>query len=248
MLMPMTDWLALLLEAKRRGEPLVLPESPLPGAGRVLALAPHPDDPDTPGVLLRALACGGWEVYWSILTSGWSGVQDDFVGPDRLAKGLAREAEQRASAEHFGLPMERLTFLRLPETEEGELAETEANRREIFAHLDALAPELVVLPYGNDSNVTHRLTYRWFAAWAEEQPRRVVAFAFQDPKSLDFHPDFLLTFDEETVVWKTTLLECHRSQSARNQATRGITFAERILAVNREGEGFAERYSVAVWR
>ena len=60
----------------------------------------------------------------------------------------------------------------------------------------------------------------------------------EDPKSLAFSPDLQVIFGEETARWKAALLECHRSQSARNQATRGTTFAARILAMNRAGSGW----------
>jgi len=48
---------------------------------------------------------------------------------------------------------------------------------------------------------------------------------------------------------KASLLECHRSQSARNQSTRGITFAERILGMNRRADGlYSERFEAALRR
>ncbi|MHB9024430.1 MAG: PIG-L deacetylase family protein [Armatimonadota bacterium] len=245
-------WLDDLREAQRSGQPLALHEQPLPGNGRALALAPHPDDPDAIAVTLRLLAAGGWEMHWAIVTPSWSGVEDRFVGPDRQAKAQVREVEQADSARLFGLPPEHLYFLRLAEDAEGELDDTAENRRRLFAFLDAQAPDLVLLPNREDNHPTHRLNYRWLAEWAREQARPIIALGNEDPKTRNFQPDLIIIFGEETAAWKAEMAECHRSQSARNQATRGITFAERLLGPNRACPGlqpgqYAERFQVEFW-
>ena len=240
------------LESLIAGQSLTWPEEPLPGSGRALALAPHPDDPEAIAVTLRLLLRGGWDLTWAILTPAWSGVRDDFVGPSREAKARAREVEQQAAAQAFGLPKERLFFLRLAEDSEGQMAEHETNRQALFAFLDKTAPDLVLLPSREDTHPTHRLTYRWFAEWSSAARRPVVALGNEDPKTTAFRPDFQVRFGPDTAAWKAVLLECHRSQSSRNLATRKITFAERILAVNRACPGlppgmYAERFQVECW-
>ena len=76
-----------------------------------------------------------------------------------------------------------------------------------------------------------------------------MALGNEDPKTQDFHPNVEVVFGEEEARWKASLLECHRSQSARNQATRGITFAERILGINRRADGtYSERFEALAWR
>jgi len=214
----------------------------------VLALAPHPDDPDAIAVTLRLLADMGWEMHWAVVTSGWSGVSDDFCGPDRRMKAEVRQAEQRESARLFSLPEDRLRFLEAEETEDGELAPTPENRRVVNSLLDAIRPDLVLLPHGKDSNPTHRLVYEWFAEWADAQSRPIMALGNEDPKTQDFEPNVEVLFGEEEARWKASLLERHRSQSARNQATRGITFAERILGTNRRANGaYSERFEAVAW-
>jgi LmbE family N-acetylglucosaminyl deacetylase len=213
-----------------------------------LALAPHPDDPDAIAVTIRLLADMGWEMHWAVVTSGWSGVSDDFCGPDRRVKAKARQAEQRESARLFGLPEGRLRFLEAEETDSGELAPTPENQRALASLLDSIRPDLALLPHGRDTNPTHRLVYEWFAEWADAQTRPILALGNEDPKTQDFQPNVEAIFDEEKALWKASLLECHWSQSARNQATRGITFAERILATNRRPDGtYSERFEAVLW-
>ena len=76
-------------ECMRLADPVVW------GRGIALALAPHPDDPDAIAVTLRLLADRGWEMHWAVVTSGWSGVSDDFCGPYRRMKAEARMAGLR---------------------------------------------------------------------------------------------------------------------------------------------------------
>lgn len=239
------------LDRLASGTPLVWPEQPLPGSGRALALAPHPDDPEAVAVTLHLLAQGGWEVSFAVLTSAWSGVQDSFVGPSREAKGRVREQEARAAAALFGLPEERLTFLRLRENDAGEVVPDEGNRGGLFAFLDRVSPDLVLLPWRDDTNRTHQRTYQWLAEWAPGAGHRVIALGIRDPKTTGFRADLRVTFGEEAAAWKAALLECHSSQSARNMATRGYTLADRILAVNRAEPGevgpYVERFRVECW-
>jgi len=236
------DWLEQAKKAARTEECLSLEYGPLPGRGSVVMLAPHPDDPDTCAVFQKMLQLGGWEIWWVVLTSGWSGVRDEFAGTDKEAKTACRWQEQLDSCHLFGLNEDWYEFLGLPETDDGELADNLASYRHFASDLNELAPDIVILPWGKDTNATHRLTYEWFMRWRADRP--VTAFFAEDPKSLDFTPHLEIVFDEETAAWKASLLECHRSQTDRNLATRGITFSERILSVNRRETGFVERYRI----
>ncbi|MHB9133458.1 MAG: PIG-L deacetylase family protein [Armatimonadota bacterium] len=246
------EWLAHACAVRETGECVTLPAEPLAGPGRALALSPHPDDPEAIAVTLRMLAEGDWTLHWGIVTGGWSGVQDDFAGPDKQAKAAVREEEQREAARRFGLPEERLTFLRLAESEDGELADTTWNHAQFDAYLSEVSPELVLLPYKEDTNATHRRVYAWFAAWAARQPFPIIALGNEDPKTTAFQPHLRILFDEALATWKADLLECHRSQSTRNQAVRHITFAQRILATNQADRDlpagmYAERFRVERW-
>src|SRR5512138_2812149 len=104
----------LLADLFPRQRPLFLKELSIPAAARITVLAPHPDDFDVAGVTLRFFQDQGNRIDLAVLTSGASGVEDDFsASPDTAVKAALREAEQRASCRFFGLPESRLVFLRL---------------------------------------------------------------------------------------------------------------------------------------
>ena len=172
----------------------------------------------------------GHEIHVCVLTSGASGVEDGWQGMrSEEEKTCLREAEQRASCAYFGLPPDRLSFLRL--WERGEDASDEKRLRE---HLLSLRPELVFLPHGNDSNRTHRRTYESFRAIALKEGLQLWACLNLDAKTLSMRPDLYMFFGEQDALWKGRLLRMHRSQHERNLNSRNIGFDERILNVNRD--------------
>ena len=208
--------------------PLRLRDLAWPRALQVLVLAPHPDDFDAIGLTLRHLHRQGHVLHVAVLTTGANGVEDGFEGAhDAAAKAALREREQAASCAFFGLPRERLHFLRLwGEGAEGD----DAPLREWIA---ARPADLLFLPHGNDSNRTHRRTFEAVARIAEELRLQAWACLNQDAKTLDMRVDLVHAFGEEEARWKGELLRCHRSQQERNLRTRGSGFDARVLKVNR---------------
>jgi LmbE family N-acetylglucosaminyl deacetylase len=242
---PMTIDLQPLL---RTGRPQSLRELVLPAPLNVLVLAPHPDDFDAIAVTLRHLHLQGHAVHVAVLTSGASGVDDGFEGAfDDAAKATLREKEQRESRAMFGLPPERLEFLRLWEA--GDDAADDAKLRDWIA---AHAGDLLFMPHGNDSNRTHRRTHDTVRAAAAELGLDTWACLNQDAKTLGMRLDLFFDFDEEGATWKAGLLRCHRSQQERNLRTRGMGFDQRVLEVNRQAAAglptalpYAEAFEVA---
>lgn len=214
--------------------PLLLQDLTLPARSCIVVLAPHPDDFDAIGITLRHLHRQGHDIHLAVLTSGANGVEDGWRGAYGVAeKGALREAEQRASCDFFGLPMERLTFMRLWEGDDAqrdELAGSDALR----TYLHASRPDLVFLPHGNDSNRTHRRTYEAFHAIATADGLRLHACLNLDAKTVSMRPDLYAYFGEEEAAWKAQLLRFHRSQQERNLKTRGQGFDQRVLDVNRQ--------------
>jgi LmbE family N-acetylglucosaminyl deacetylase len=213
--------------------PLLLPEIALPARSSIVVLAPHPDDFDAIGITLRHLHQQGHDIHVAVLTSGANGVEDGWHGAYGVAeKGALRESEQRASCHFFGLPIERLTFMRLWEGNDAQLNE-QAGIDALRTYLHAKCPDLVFLPHGNDSNRTHRRTYETFHAIATADRLRLHACLNLDAKTVSMRPDLCAYFGEEQAAWKAQLLRFHRSQQDRNLKTRGQGFDQRVLDVNR---------------
>lgn len=210
--------------------PLRLNDLSLPGPLRALALAPHPDDFDAIAVTLHRLHAAGHRIDVAVLTAGASGVEDGYGGANTPAeKAALREAEQRESCARFGLPPERLHFLRL-----WERGADDADDVRLCDYVLATRPQLVFMPHGNDSNRTHRRVYQSFDAIARAEGLALWAFLNRDAKTDSMRHDLYCDFDEAEAQWKAALLRLHRSQQARNLNTRNLGFDERVLAMNRE--------------
>jgi LmbE family N-acetylglucosaminyl deacetylase len=213
-----------------RTAPRALRELAFPRPLRVVVLAPHPDDFDAIGLSLRHLHTAGHELHLAVLTSGAGGVEPGFAGAtDDATRASVREEEQRASCAFFGLPAQRLHFLRLWEG-----AQARDDLARLAQWLAARRPELVFLPHGNDSNRTHRRTFEAACTLAAAGSLDAWACLNRDAKTLGMRVDLHLAFGEEEAAWKAQLLRCHRSQQERNLRTRAVGFDARVLQVNRE--------------
>jgi LmbE family N-acetylglucosaminyl deacetylase len=213
--------------------PLLLSSIVLPAPLTILVLAPHPDDFDAIGVSLRYLTAQGHQLHLAVMTSGANGVEDGWQGaktPDD--KTAIRQSEQRASCHFFGLPPERLDFLRLWEGV-GNQSHDARDYQKLRAYLHAKRPDLVFLPHGNDSNQTHRRTYEAFHSIVTKDGMRVLACLNLDAKTIAMRRDVYMYFGDEEAAWKGELLRFHRSQHERNLKTRGYGFDERVLRINR---------------
>ncbi len=219
----------------------------LPKAPRIWVCAPHPDDFDAIAVTLRRLEQSGAVLFLSVAGSGASGVEDVFAA---AGKGAVREAEQLDSCRLFGLPSQRVRFLRMTENAAGELADTPENPALLAAAYHEFRPDVIALPHGNDTNADHRLIFRSVKSIAPD----TALLLNKDPKTIELRIDLATLFDEEEARWKASLLLCHRSQDARNRRTRGYGFDHRILAGNkadaeticRRFDAYAELFEVFV--
>ncbi|HUU28556.1 MAG TPA: PIG-L family deacetylase [archaeon] len=221
-----------------------------PERGNVLALAPHPDDPDAVAVALRSFASGGCRVRYVIVCTSPSGVTDSFALKHARERGRLpvedlerykrelRQEEQRESASLAGFVESVPRFLSLEETERGSLIESETNAQAIEEVLAANDPDIVLLPYGEDTNLDHALTFRYFRKGAlklaGKRGRPVLGLYNRDPKTVRITERLAVPFNNEIACWKARLLVTHGSQHERNLEQRGCGFDQRILAVNRE--------------
>lgn len=207
-----------------------------------MVLGPHPDDPECFAVTVRCLMHSGCDIWYTIVSMSPSGVENRYAEQwqgDRTAtlekrKSEIRRREQTSAAEMFGVTRGRLAFLGIEET--GEL-DSPRNLTIMKGHLESVAPDIVIMPSGNDSNQTHLWVHRVFRECiprvALEKEKPVVALYGEDPKTIAMRPDLFVLFGEKNGEWKRVLLRTHASQQQRNLDRRGIGFDERILGMNR---------------
>jgi len=235
--------------------PTLLSEFPMTQDLRLLVLAPHPDDFDEIGVTLKFFLDKGNPIFVAVLSSGASGVQDDFC-PSMFAneKAAVREQEQRESCKFFGLPDSHLEFLRLSEDHDGHILDNSHNLKQIRHCINEIRPAFVFLPHGNDTNADHRLTYEMFTRVATETKFPLGAFLNRDPKTIDMRYDFFTPFGSDEAEWKAVLLRFHASQQERNINTRNMGFDERVLEINRQiarecpgKHEYAEAFEYSFW-
>jgi LmbE family N-acetylglucosaminyl deacetylase len=221
-------------------KPVFMKDLKVPSVSKVLVLAPHPDDFDAICITMRHLKDNGNEIHVAVISGASSGVQDSFcLNHPGQTKTEIREEEQRESCRFFGLPDERLEFLRLGEDKNGDPEDSMSNTDMIRKHIKKIRPDLVFMPHYNDSNQGHRRSFAMFERVAKELDRPVTAFLNMDPKTIQMKADIFTLFDAESAIWKSELLRRHASQHLRNLNTRNCGFDERILRENRK---IAERF------
>jgi LmbE family N-acetylglucosaminyl deacetylase len=235
--------------------PLFLHELTLPKDLSLVVLAPHPDDFDIIAITMRRFRDNGNAIHVGVLTSGASGVEDDFCSPPSVEKkGALREQEQRDSCHLFGLPEPCLVFLRLQEDADGHPAENMENAGRVKNYLTAQRPDMVFLPHGNDTNPGHQRVYSMFRKLAPEMGYPIAAFYNHDPKTIAMRYDLFAVFDEEDARWKARLLRCHASQHCRNLKTRNYGIDDRILQVDQslaaeyvKTHAYTEAFELEFW-
>lgn len=218
-----------------KSRPIQLRTIQVPARFRVLFLAPHPDDFDAVGITMRWFHQNGNPIKLAVLTSGESGVDDDFAAASLVKdKAEIRKMEQQASCHYFGLPSAALLFLNLEKDKTGKLRSSPENLTLLTKVWAQFSPDIVCLPHGNDANANHQMTYRLYRRIVKTYPRNVLALLNRDPKTIDMRSDVFMDFGTEEAEWKGELLRHHRSQQARNLRTSGHGFDERILRANRQ--------------
>ena len=132
----------------------------LPTDGKVLIFGPHPDDPECIAMTCRLLMHSGCDIWYTIISMSPSGVEDQYAkkwGNDHSVslekkKIEIRRREQTSAAEMSGLTRNRITFLGI---EENKGLDSTKNLTRMMDHLESVAPDIVIMPMGKDSNQTH---------------------------------------------------------------------------------------------
>jgi hypothetical protein len=198
-------------------------------------MAPHPDDFDAIGVTMRFFQKNGNPLHVAVAGTGVNGVEDSFcTPPTRKMKMQIREQEQRDSCRFFGLPDDRLSYLRLEEDENGRVMTSDANTDRMRHLFISINPAVVFMPHWNDTNQGHQRTYAMLRQVALSVKYPLAIFLNRDPKTIRMRCHVSMGFDENTAAWKSKLLRFHRSQHQRNLNQRGHGMDERILNVDRD--------------
>lgn len=255
-MMEMEDFIGIVWEAVCRGELLFMGNNVSgrrwiepPSGGTVLALAPHPDDPDAVAVTLRVFHAAGCRIRYAVTGSAHGGVTDEYARAKAGGKGIKpkklkdrkvalRREEQAASATAARIVDGEVVFLDSgAEDDLGDLSECPDNTTLVRGLLVDENPDIVLLPYGEDTNAGHVALFNMFREAAPlvavERGRRMMALYVHDPKTTSIDENLVVPFDGEGARWKAGLLRCHDSQQQRNIQQRGYGLDERILKLNR---------------
>ncbi len=237
---------------------IVLPES-----GHVVELGPHPDDPDAVAVTLHLFAISGCRVSYVITCLSPQGVTDSYAlqaarksgkeienNLDAFKRELRRQ-EQITSASLADFAGGFLQFHTLEEDEKGRLVDSPANARAYAELLASLDPDIVLMPYGEDTNSDHVLNWNFFHQSARHIARKrgkpILGLYNRDPKTVRINEQLAVPFGRELAEWKSRLLRTHRSQHERNIEQRGYGFDQRILEVNREAWKSIKNRAASGW-
>lgn len=235
-------------------KPINLKNVKIPSNLSILVLAPHPDDFDAIAITMKLLHDNGNDINLLVLTSGYSGVEDEFAScSDKNVKALIREKEQSESCKFFELTERSLHFLRLKVGDDGHLQNSDENLITLQMYWDKFLPDIVFLPHGNDTNHCHQVTYKHFQRIIKENKNEFAVLLNRDPKTINMKYDLYTPFRKSEAEWKGEMLRLHKSQHQRNLKNRGFGFDERILNVNREDaikltidEGYAEVFELEI--
>ncbi|MFD2158426.1 GNAT family N-acetyltransferase [Rubritalea tangerina] len=203
----------------------------------ILVLCPHPDDFDVAGVTLHHFHSRACPIHVAIAPTS-SGVLDSFFPSSPTPEQCihTREAEQAASLDFFGLTENQRTFFphSMDLDANGEMTHSPTNLLLIEEILLKSSPDTVFLPHPNDNNPAHEAMYAMLSEIIVKHQLDLTLYLQMDPKTHSLQIDAFTPIDENMSQWKTQLLTHHQTQDHRNQQSRGISLAQRILSKNQE--------------
>ena len=193
--------------------------------GRLLIIAPHPDDEviGAGGLIQRAAARGG-DVRVVFVTAGENNPWPQRVmqrkwlikDEDRIAWGAMRRAEAMDSLAALGAPEHAPIFLNFPDTQVARMARQGDHRltEMLRTIIREFRPSLLVSTSAQDFHADHRAV-AWFAhhairGTADNAPEIVTYVVHGDGAPRRLH--FSLQLTERERERKRRAIECHASQ------------------------------------
>jgi len=147
------------------------------GDGRILILAPHPDDESLGcGGLIAACCTAGRPPFVLVLTEGAASHPGSASFPPARLRAV-REAEARLAVAALGLPADRIGFLGLPDAaapHEG--AAFAAAVAAIVRHARTANCNVIAAPWEHDPHCDHLAAHRMAAAAAAALGMRHIAY------------------------------------------------------------------------
>jgi LmbE family N-acetylglucosaminyl deacetylase len=222
------------LPAPEPAQPLTEP----PWRGRVLVVAPHPDDESAgPGGALAMHAARGDAIAAVFVTNGIHGDPTGEADPEAYV--TARKAEAEAACDVLGIGARE--FWGFPDG----CAVTEADLAAVTAHLlDAiqrLQPDVIYAPHEGESHADHhfigmatRRAVQQAAEQAEKRPT-LVGYEVWSPQPAELVLDVTDVYES-----KRAAVRCYPSQLAHTDilaAIEGLNAYRSILLPHNDGRG-----------
>lgn len=209
-----------------------------PARGRVLVLAPHPDDETIgPGGTIRLHVEAGDAVFATFLTAGTTG--DPTGAADPVAYARLRQEEARAAARVLGV--DDLEFWGLPDNHrvhENDLNELVPRVAETLARV---APDVVYAPHAGEQHSDHYTTAVLL--------QRALARSGATPRVFGYEvwsagPAAWIVDVSASYPKKLEALACYRSQLEHTDIERFITGLNAYRAVFLDkGASYGEAFS-----
>ena len=206
---------------ERDDEPLSAPAparpvSEPPWRGRVLVLAPHPDDEAVgPGGALALHARLGDPLAVIFVTNGMHG--DASGAEDPSAYVALRQREARASAAVLGIA--EVEFWDLPDNCTVTRGDLRAVSARLVQAMERLAPDVVYAPHEGESHSDHHFVAVAAKAAAQRSARtlRLVGYEVWSPQPAQWVLDVTSVYDT-----KLAAVRCHASQIAHTDLVGAI--------------------------
>jgi len=210
-----------------------------PESGRVLVLAPHPDDEAAgPGGALMLHRQQGDPVRAVVATDGIAGDPDGLY--DKATYAELRREESRRGMKH--LDVEDLVFWGFPDS--CVITDNDINTiaHRTIEQLEEFSPDIVYLPWEGEGNSDHRAIYCGGLRGLKQAGFAGRVYGYEIWNAMV--PDMILDITPVVEAKRAAML-CYESQLAYVEYMHPVfgLHAHRALIFNR-GKGFGEAYRV----